>query len=106
MENEDSTQQTSMYDMVNGPVLLFTILLTLGVLIMLPTASALYYSKCLNVTLLMGFGIVFSSLITALFSMLLPGVMRGYLRNTTFVAWGFVTIYAVIVQIMGGCKFS
>lgn len=106
MENEDTTQQTSMYDMVNGPVALFTILLTLAFLIMLPTASALYYSKCLDVTLLMGFGIVFSSLITALFSMLLPNVMRGYLRNTTFVAWGVVTIYTVIAQILGKCKFS
>lgn len=106
MENEDTTQQTSMYNMVNDPVVLFTVLLTLAVMIMIPTAGALYYSKCLDVTLLMGFGIVFSSLITSLFSMLLPGVMRGYLKNTTFVAWGVVTIYAVIVQILGGCKFS
>tara|TARA_B110000977_G_scaffold57880_2_gene78620 strand:- start:13912 stop:14232 length:321 start_codon:yes stop_codon:yes gene_type:complete len=106
MENEDTTQQTLLMPTFNGPVALFTILLTLGVLIMLPTASALYYSKCLNVSLLMGFGIVFSSLITGLFSMLLPGIMRGYLRNTTLIAWGFVTIYTVIVQIIGGCKFS
>ena len=90
---------------VSGPVLLFTVLLTLSILIMLPTAAALYYSKCLDVQLIMGFGIVFSSLIMGLFSLIFPVAIRGYLMSTTALAWGAVTIYAVIMQVLGECKF-
>lgn len=90
---------------VSGPILLFTILLTLSILIMLPTAAALYYSKCLDVQLIMGFGIVFSSIIVALMSLLFPVAIRGYLMSTTGLAWGAVTVYAVIMQVLGQCKF-
>lgn len=89
----------------SSPVILFVILLTLAFLIMMPTAGALYYSKCLNVSLLMGFGILFSTLLISLFSLLLPEVIRGSVVYTSSFAYGVVTIYAVIIQIMGGCNF-
>lgn len=87
------------------PVILFVVLLTLAILIMFPTAHALYYSKCLNVSLLMGFGIFFSTLLVGLFSLLLPEVIRGKVVYTSSFAYGVVIIYAVITQIMGGCNF-
>lgn len=90
---------------ISGPVLVFTIVLTLSILIMLPTAAALYYSKCLDIKLIMGFGIVFSSIIIGLFSLLFPVAIRGYLTSTAALAWGAVTVYAVMMQVLGQCKF-
>lgn len=84
---------------------LFVIILVLAFLIMWPTAGALYYSKCLNVSMLIGFGITFSTLLVSLFSLLLPEVIRGNVISTASIAYGVVTIYAVFIQIMGGCKF-
>jgi|TARA_B110000902_G_scaffold154718_1_gene177609 hypothetical protein len=89
----------------SGPVLLFTIIVTISVLIMLPTAAALYYSKCLNISLLMGFGILFSTLITSLFSLILPDTISGSMTSTTGFAWGIITIYCVITMMLGGCNF-
>ena len=90
---------------LSPPAALFVISLTLAFLIMLPTASALYYSKCLNVSMLIGFGIIFSTLLVSLFSLLLPEVIRGSVISTAAIAYGVVTIYAVFIQIMGGCRF-
>ena len=90
---------------LSPPLTLFVILLTLAFLIMLPTAGALYYSKCLNVSMLIGFGIIFSTLLVSLFSLLLPEVIRGSVISTASFAYGVVTIYAVFIQIMGGCNF-
>jgi hypothetical protein len=90
---------------VAKPVILFIVLTTIAVLIMLPTAGALYYSKCLNVSLLMGFGIFFSSLLISLFSLLLPEVIRGNVVKTSAFAYGLVVIYTVFTQIIGGCNF-
>jgi hypothetical protein len=90
---------------ISAPLTLFIVLLTLAFLIMLPTAGALYYSKCLNVSMLMGFGIIFSTLLVSLFSLLLPEVIRGNVISTASFAYGVVTIYAVFIQIMGGCNF-
>ena len=87
------------------PVILFVVLLTLSVMIMFPTAHALYYSKCLNVSLLMGFGIFFSTLLVGLFSLLLPEVIRGKVMYTSSFAYGMVIIYSAFTQIMGGCNF-
>ncbi len=95
-----------LFPTLSGPVLLFTVLLTISVLIMLPTASALYYSKCLNVSLLMGFGILFSSVIMSLFSLILPDTVKGTVTSTTGFAWGIITIYSVITMFMGGCNFK
>jgi hypothetical protein len=89
----------------SAPLTLFVVLLTISFLIMMPTAGALYYSKCLNISLLMGFGILFSTLLVSLFSLLLPQVIRGSVVSTASFAYGAVTIYAVITQIMGGCNF-
>ena len=89
----------------SAPLTLFVVLLTISFLIMMPTAGALYYSRCLNVSLLMGFGILFSTLLVSLISLLLPEVIRGSVVSTASFAYGVVTIYAVITQVMGGCNF-
>lgn len=89
----------------SAPLTLFVVLLTIAFLIMMPTAGALYYSRCLNVSLLMGFGILFSTLLVSLISLLLPEVIRGSVVSTASFAYGVVTIYAVITQVMGGCNF-
>lgn len=106
-QNESYTQlmEKEMEEPVSPPVILFIVLTTISVLIMLPTAGALYYSKCLNVSLLMGFGIFFSSLLISLFSLLLPEVIRGNVVKTSAIAYGLVIIYTVFTQIIGGCNF-
>lgn len=104
MSDEETKGEPLMND-PSAPLILFIVLLTISVLIMFPTAGALYYSKCLNISLLMGFGIFFSTLLVFLFSLLLPQVIRGSVVSTASFAYGAVTIYAVIIQVMGGCNF-
>ena len=74
--------------------------------IVFPTSLATWYSRCFNMTLLYGFGMLFSATIVSILNLLFPDEIDKYIWQLYGVVMSLVTIYGVYLQFTGKCDLG
>tara|TARA_B100001287_G_scaffold26798_1_gene19345 strand:- start:5366 stop:5680 length:315 start_codon:yes stop_codon:yes gene_type:complete len=74
--------------------------------IVFPTSLATWYSRCFNMTLLYGFGMLFSAIIVSILNLLFPDEIDKYIWLLYSAVMSLVTIYGVYLQFTGKCDLG
>lgn len=80
-----------------------------GMFVVAPSAAATWYSRCFNISLLYGFGLVFSALAVAVLTYMLGGAeseINQYIWLIYGVVMSLMSVYGVFLQFSGKCDLG